>query len=65
VGLTERELKRIAGSAPDVLSQWAATYMAKASDSSLQSMLDASVLRTYSGVPELHRWRRTGFRQFR
>jgi membrane peptidoglycan carboxypeptidase len=52
VGLTQRELKRIADSAPDVLTQWAATYMAKASDRSLQAMLDASVSRTYSGAPE-------------
>jgi len=35
-----------------VLTQWAANYLAKASDRSLQAMLDASVLRTYSGAPE-------------
>ncbi|MBV8493863.1 MAG: hypothetical protein JO162_10365 [Alphaproteobacteria bacterium] len=52
VTLTPRELTRIAASAPDVLTQWAANYMAKASDRSLQAMLDASALRIYSGAPE-------------
>jgi membrane peptidoglycan carboxypeptidase len=50
--LTPRELTRIAASAQDPLTQWAATYMSRASDRGLQPMLDASVLRTYSGSPE-------------
>src|SRR5437588_7861204 len=52
VGLKPAELTRIAAKSQDVLTQWAANYMAKASDHSLQAMLDASVLRTYSGSPE-------------
>src|SRR6266403_1843286 len=50
--LTSRELTRIAASAQDPLTQWAATYMSRATDKGLQPMLDASVLRTYSGAPE-------------
>ena len=52
VGLKPAELTRIAAKSQDVLTQWAANYMAKASDHSLQAMLDASALRTYSGSPE-------------
>jgi cell division protein FtsI/penicillin-binding protein 2 len=52
VDLKPAELTRIAAKSQDVLTQWAANYMAKASDHGLQAMLDASVLRTYSGVPE-------------
>ena len=52
VSLTPRELTRIAASAQDALTQWAASYMSRASDKGLQAMLDASVLRTYSGAPE-------------
>src|SRR5947207_490414 len=52
IGLKPAELTRIAAKSQDVLTQWAANYMAKASDHSLQAMLDASALRTYSGSPE-------------
>src|SRR5204863_433438 len=51
-GLKRGGLTRIAAKSPDVLTAWAANYMAKASDHGLQAMLDASVLRTYSGSPE-------------
>jgi membrane peptidoglycan carboxypeptidase len=51
-GLKPAELTRIAAKSQDVLTQWAASYMAKASDRSLQAMLDASALRSYSGSPE-------------
>src|SRR5436190_5389656 len=50
--LKSAELTRIAAKAQDPLTQWAATYMSRTSDKGLQAMLDASVLRTYSGAPE-------------
>ena len=52
VTLKPPELTRIAAKAQDPLTQWSAGYLAKTSDRSLQAMLDASVLRTYSGAPE-------------
>lgn len=46
-----RELMRLAASAEDPLSGWAATYLARASDRRLQPMLDAAMQRRYSGAP--------------
>jgi membrane peptidoglycan carboxypeptidase len=51
VGLPPRELDRIAASAEDPLTGWAAGYLARTRDRSLQPMLDASMQRTYSGEP--------------
>ena len=45
------ELRQISVSAPDNLTRWAAGYLAGTSDRSLQPMLDAAMLRTYSAAP--------------
>ena len=46
-----RELNRIAAAPPDPLTGWAASYLARAHDRSLQPMLDAAMQRTYSAGP--------------
>ncbi len=47
-----RDLSRLAASADDALSGWAASYLARASDRSLQPMLEAALQRRYSAAPE-------------
>jgi membrane peptidoglycan carboxypeptidase len=51
--LAPRELTKQAAAAQDPLTGWAATYLAKTRDRSLQSMLDAAMQRQYSGSPEM------------
>ncbi len=46
-----RALSRIAATAEDPLTGWAASYLARARDRSLQTMLDAAMQRTYSAAP--------------
>ena len=46
-----RELQQIAASAADPLTGWAAGYLARTSDRSLQPMLDAAMQRRYSAAP--------------
>ena len=46
-----RELTKLAASAEDPLTAWAASYMARARDRSLRPMLDAAMERHYSGSP--------------
>ena len=46
------ELSRLASSADDPLSRWAASYLARASDRGLQPMLDAALQRRYPASPE-------------
>jgi membrane peptidoglycan carboxypeptidase len=48
---TRPELLRIAATAQDPLTFWAATYLSKARDRGLQPMLDAAMARHYSGAP--------------
>jgi membrane peptidoglycan carboxypeptidase len=45
------QLRQIAASAPDVLTRWAAGYLAGTSDRDLQPMLDAAMQRKYSAAP--------------
>src|SRR4029077_10283722 len=45
-----RELSKLAASAEDPLTGWAASYLARAKDRSLQPMLDAAMQRTYSAA---------------
>jgi membrane peptidoglycan carboxypeptidase len=45
------KLHKIAATAPDVLTRWAAKYMADARDRSLKPMLDAAMMRRYSAAP--------------
>jgi membrane peptidoglycan carboxypeptidase len=45
------DLSHIAAAAPDVLTRWAATYLATAKDRSLRPMLAAAMQRTYSAAP--------------
>ena len=47
-----RELSRLAASADDALSGWAASYLARANDRSLEPMLEAALQRRYSAAPE-------------
>lgn len=47
-----REVARLAASADDPLSGWAASYLARATDRRLQPMLDAALQRRYSAAPE-------------
>ncbi len=47
-----RDLSRLAASADDALSGWAASYLARASDRSLQPMLEAALQRRYSAAPQ-------------
>ncbi len=50
--LSPRELKTTAAAAKDdPLTAWAAGYLAKATDRSLQGMIDAAMQRRYSGSP--------------
>jgi membrane peptidoglycan carboxypeptidase len=50
--LSARELKTLARAAKDdPLTAWAADYLAKTSDRSLQPMIDAAMQRRYSGSP--------------
>ncbi|HEX3535210.1 MAG TPA: transglycosylase domain-containing protein [Stellaceae bacterium] len=49
--LPPKELMKTAAAAPDPLTAWAASYLAKARDHSLQPMLDAAMERHYSGSP--------------
>lgn len=44
-------LRRIATTAPDALTRWAAKYMADARDRGLKPMLDAAMMRRYSAAP--------------
>lgn len=46
-----RELLRVAASAQDPLTGWAATYMAHTANRGLQPMLDAAMNRHYSAAP--------------
>jgi membrane peptidoglycan carboxypeptidase len=50
--LPSRELARLAASAEDPLSGWAAAYLARPMDRSLEAMLEAALQRRYSGAPE-------------
>ena len=50
--LPSRELSRLAASADDALSGWAASYLARAQDRSLRPMLEAALQRHYSAAPE-------------
>lgn len=45
-----RELSRLAAAESDPLTRWAAAYMARSRDRSLQPMLDAAMQRTYSAA---------------
>jgi membrane peptidoglycan carboxypeptidase len=49
--LPAKQLTAHATSAPDPLTAWAATYMARTGDHSLQPMLEAAMQRHYSGAP--------------
>ena len=51
-GLPVKDLTRTAGAAEDPLTGWAAGYLARSRDRSLQPMLDAAMQRTYSAAPE-------------
>jgi membrane peptidoglycan carboxypeptidase len=51
LGKPPRELARIAATAQDPLTGWAAGYMARSRDSGLQPMLDAAMERHYSAAP--------------
>jgi membrane peptidoglycan carboxypeptidase len=51
-GMPARDLARLAASADDALSGWAASYLSRARDRSLQPMLEAAVQRHYSAAPE-------------
>ena len=46
-----RTLQHIAATAPDVLTRWAAGYLAGTKDRSLRPMLAAAMQRTYSAAP--------------
>ncbi|HEU0217074.1 MAG TPA: transglycosylase domain-containing protein [Stellaceae bacterium] len=46
-----RDLLRIAASPPDPLTGWAAGYLARTGDRSLEPMLQAAMQRRYSGAP--------------
>jgi membrane peptidoglycan carboxypeptidase len=50
-GLPARELTRLAATADDPLTGWAASYLARSRDRSLQPMLDAAMQRRYSAAP--------------
>jgi membrane peptidoglycan carboxypeptidase len=50
-GMSSRDLWDASEKASDPLSQWAAAYLAQASDRGLQAMLDAAVQRRYSANP--------------
>ena len=50
--LPARDLARLAASADDELSGWAAAYLARARDRGLQAMLDAAMQRRYSAAPQ-------------
>jgi membrane peptidoglycan carboxypeptidase len=47
-----RDLLATAGGAQDPLTKWAADYLARATNRSLQPMLDAAMQRHYSGSPQ-------------
>jgi membrane peptidoglycan carboxypeptidase len=49
--LPPADLQHIATTAPDVLTRWAAGYLATAKDRSLKPMLAAAMQRTYSAAP--------------
>ncbi|HTZ37397.1 MAG TPA: transglycosylase domain-containing protein [Stellaceae bacterium] len=51
LGLPPRDLLRIAATAQDPITGWAAGYMAHAGDRSLAPMLDAAMQRRYSAAP--------------
>ncbi|MGE0258656.1 MAG: transglycosylase domain-containing protein [Alphaproteobacteria bacterium] len=51
-GLPSGDLSRLAASANDALSGWAASYLARAQDRGLRPMLEAAVQRHYSAAPE-------------
>ena len=48
---TRAELWQVVGAAQDPLTYWAATYLVRAPDRSLQPMFDAAMARHYSGAP--------------
>jgi membrane peptidoglycan carboxypeptidase len=50
--LPARELSRLAVSADDPLTSWAASYLARKSEGGLQPMLDAAMQRRYSAGPD-------------
>jgi hypothetical protein len=50
--LPRPELLATDAAAEDPLTQWAAHYLATATDRSLQPMLDAAMQRRYSGSPQ-------------
>lgn len=50
-GTPPRQLLRVAATAQDPLTGWAATYLAHTRDRSLQPMLDAAMQRHYSAAP--------------
>jgi membrane peptidoglycan carboxypeptidase len=50
--LPSRELTRLAGSADDALSVWAASYLSRTQDRGLRPMLEAALQRRYSAAPE-------------
>src|SRR4051812_23014482 len=49
--LPNRDLLRTAATAEDPLTGWAAGYLARTRDRTLQAMLDAAMQRTYSAAP--------------
>jgi membrane peptidoglycan carboxypeptidase len=49
--LAASELQHIAATAPDVLTRWAAGYLAATKDRDLRPMLAAAMQRTYSAAP--------------
>ena len=49
--LSQRELKATAAAKNDPLTAWAAGYLAKATDRSLEAMIEAAMQRHYSGSP--------------
>ncbi len=49
--LSTSALSQIAATAPDVLTRWAAAYLAGTKDRSLRPMLAAAMQRTYSAAP--------------
>ncbi|HUB43580.1 MAG TPA: transglycosylase domain-containing protein [Acetobacteraceae bacterium] len=44
-------LQHLGATAPDALTRWAASYLAKTRDPSLEPMLEAAMQRTYSAAP--------------
>ncbi len=50
-GMSEQDLRRIQAESQDTLTRWALTYFSENPNSRLQDMLEAAMLRTYSGNP--------------